>query len=248
MTDTKVNFMIVGTQKGGTTALDAYLRMHPDVSLSQVKETHFFDTEEYFKTDSVDYDIYHNFFDTGSKYKMWGEATPIYMYWQDTPRRIWSYNPNTKIIVLLRNPIGRAYSHWNMERSRNAESLSFWDAIRQEQERCRVALPLQHRVYSYIDRSLYAEQLRRLWRYFPKSQVLVLHTKALRLFPRDTLEQVCQFLDIPALRTVVPLQIHEGNYSREMNIQEKLFLQEFFYFDIKTVEKMLGWDCSMWLK
>ncbi|MGB7755383.1 MAG: hypothetical protein WBL23_04905, partial [Salinisphaera sp.] len=97
---------------------------------------------------------------------VFGEATPIYMYWHDAPRRMWEYNPNMKLIVVLRNPIDRAFSHWNMEKSRNAESLSFWDAIQNEEPRCKEALPYQHRTYSYVDRGFYLEQLRRLWRYF----------------------------------------------------------------------------------
>ena len=66
------------------------------------------------------------------------------MYWHNAPRRIWQYNPDIKLIVILRNPIERAYSHWNMERSRNAEKLSFFDAIQSERDRCQEALSYQH--------------------------------------------------------------------------------------------------------
>jgi len=90
------------------------------------------------------------------------------MYWQNAPKRIWQYNPEMKIIIILRNPIERAFSHWNMERSRNAEHLSFWDAINTEKLRCQETLPLQNRVYSYIDRGFYIKQLENIWRYFPK--------------------------------------------------------------------------------
>jgi hypothetical protein len=70
------------------------------------------------------------------------------MYWYDAPRRIWQYNPDMRIVILLRNPVDRAYSHWNMERERGAEPLEFRQAIATEADRCRAALPAQHRVFS----------------------------------------------------------------------------------------------------
>jgi hypothetical protein len=109
---------------------------------------------------------------------------------------MWEYNPDLKLIVILRNPITRAYSHWNMQRSRNVEPLPFWEAIQKERDRCREALPYQHRLYSYVDRGFYSEQLRRLWTYFPKEQVLVLRTEDLRNSPLEFLEEVCGFLGI----------------------------------------------------
>lgn len=163
----KVNFIICGTQKGGTSALDLYLRMHPEICMAANKEVHFFDNEEYFiSNNTIDYSLYHKVFEPKVGSRLLGEATPIYMYWYGAPKRIWEYNPEIKLIVILRNPIERAYSHWNMERARCADDISFWDALAGEGDRCRQALPLQHRVYSYVDRGYYTEQLRRLWTFF----------------------------------------------------------------------------------
>ena len=116
--DRVVNFLICGTQKGGTSALDAYLREHPEICMADKKEVHFFDNKKFFNKNKPDYSKYHSFFNPQSSHKLLGETTPIYMYWHDSPRRIWQYSPNMKIIVILRNPIDRAYSHWNMERSK----------------------------------------------------------------------------------------------------------------------------------
>lgn len=189
----KVGFVIAGTQKGGTSALDAYLREHPEICMADKKEVHFFDTEKYFQKEKVDYSVYHSFFSPKSSHTLLGETTPIYMYWYDSPRRIWQYNPSMKIIVILRNPIRRAYSHWNMERDRKADTVSFWEAIQHESNRCREALPYQHRVYSYVDRGFYSEQLRRVWTYFPKNQTLILKSEDLKANPRETLEKGLPF-------------------------------------------------------
>ncbi|MBI5429513.1 MAG: hypothetical protein HY938_03525 [Nitrosomonadales bacterium] len=88
----KVDFLVCGAQKSGTTTLDAYLREHPEICMSSQKEVHFFDTEERFQNDRVDYSQYHAAFSSDSSHKRIGESTPIYMYWHEAPKRIWQYN------------------------------------------------------------------------------------------------------------------------------------------------------------
>lgn len=245
--DRLVDFAICGTQKGGTSALDAYLREHHEICMADSKEVHFFDNDPLFGNGRPDYFIYHSSFKPLASHKLVGEATPIYMYWHDAPRRIWEYNPTMKLIILLRNPIDRAYSHWNMELSRNAESLPFWDAIRNEQQRCREALPYQHRVYSYVDRGFYLEQLRRLWRFFPQENVLVLKNEYLKEQPDTALGEICGFLGVDNFESVKPKDVHSRPYSSEMGDKEKDYLRFLFEHEIRGIERVLGWDCSNWL-
>jgi len=200
----RVNFLIAGTQKGGTTALHSYLEEHPETCMADQKEVHYFDTEDNFNQEIVSYSKYHESFKPKSNHKLLGEATPIYMYWKEAPKRIHEYNPEIKIILILRNPIDRAYSHWNMERMKNADSLSFSDAIRSETQRCEEALPLQHRVYSYIDRGHYLEQLERIWKYFPKNQVLIIKSEKLKENPNEVLREITDFLQISPFKTHDP--------------------------------------------
>jgi hypothetical protein len=243
----KVDFIICGTQKGGTSALDVYLRGHPEICMAEKKEVHFFDNEDAFRDGTPDYAQYHSVFKLGLPSQILGEATPIYMYWRDAPRRIWEYNPNVKLIVLLRNPIERAYSHWNMKRELGAEALSFWEAIQREPERCREALPYQHRVYSYVDRGFYLEQLRRLWSFFPKEQVLVLKSDELKCQLVQTLQRVCEFLNIDPLNEVEPVNAHSRPYKSPMKPKDRQYLRSVFELEIRGLERVLGWDCSSWL-
>lgn len=245
----KVDFIICGTQKGGTSALDAYLREHPEICMAENKEVHFFDNEDLFNTDAPNYSVYHSSFSPKGCHRLVGEATPIYIYWYDAPRRIWRYNPGIKLIVILRNPIERAYSHWNMEHSRNADELSFWGALTSERDRCRKALPYQHRVYSYIDRGRYLEQLRRLWTYFPKEQVLILKNEELRHQLHETLRQVCDFLgiDVAPLISIKQKEVHARPYLSPISKREREYLQFIFEHEILSLERVLGWDCSNWL-
>ena len=243
----KVDFVICGTQKGGTSALDAYLRDHHQICMANKKEVHFFDNEDTFRDKAPDYSLYHTAFSPEPPHELVGEATPIYMYWHDAPRRMWQYNPNMKLIVILRNPIERAYSHWNMERSRNAETLSFWEAIKSETQRCRESLPYQHRVYSYIDRGFYLEQLRRLSTYFRKEQILILRNEELKNKPHETLQNVCDFLGVNSFLDIEAKDIHSRPYSSSISGREKEYLRSIFEYEIRGIERMFGWDCSNWL-
>lgn len=243
----KVDFIICGTQKGGTSALDMYLRAHPEICMANKKEVHFFDTEDNFRNGAPDYARYHAFFTPEPRHKVVGEATPIYMYWRDAARRIWQYDPGMKIIVILRNPISRAYSHWNMECQRKAEHASFWDAITNEEDRCREALPFQHRVYSYIDRGFYLEQLRRLWAFFPKNQVLILRNEELQSNPNDTLQKVFAFLGVTPLPLMNAVNVQGFPHTSSMRDVERDYLRSAFEYEIRSIERVLGWDCSNWL-
>jgi hypothetical protein len=243
----KVDFIIAGAQKGGTTALDAYLRTHPEIGMADIKEVHFFDEEKYFLKTQPPYSIYHRHFSHAAARKIWGEATPIYMYWLKAPQRIHQYNPRMKLLMVLRNPIERAYSHWNMERDRSADNFSFWAAIQNEKERCREALPLQHRVYSYVDRGFYTEQLERIWKFFPRTQTLVLKNESLRNHPLQTMNEICDFLGVERFEKVEHKEAHSRQYLAPMGAPEKKLLKRIFKPEIRKLEQLLNWDCSDWL-
>ena len=242
----KVDFVIGGTQKGGTSALDAFLRQHPEICMpSTRKELHFFDREENFRREP-DYKKYHANFSPSAKHRVIGEATPIYMYWNAAPYRIWKYNPAMKWILVLRNPVERAFSAWNMERKRNAENLSFEQAVAQEEERCRSALPLQHRVYSYLDRGFYTPQIRRLFNTFGRDSCLVLLNEDLRRDHGTTLRSVFEFLGVD--NSVVPPEANVFEHEYDEPMEPALYnkLKEMFRFDVKELEHLLQRDLSAW--
>ncbi len=242
----KIDFLIVGTQKGGTTALDAYLRDHPEICMAVQKEAHFFDNEECFQHEKPDYHKYHSLFKPNRSNKILGEATPIYMYWKPAPGRIWHYNPHMKIIVILRNPTDRAYSHWYMEHGRGDDTLSFREAIETESQRLNEAKPFQHRIYSYIDRGFYSEQLQRIWTYFPKHQTLVLLNDDLRRNPKGTLDKVCNFLGISCFESVEPRNVFATSYVQTMTGEEREYLKNVFSLEIQKLEQISGLDLNKW--
>ncbi len=244
----QVNFLVAGTQKGGTSAIDQYLRQHPELSMARRKEVHFFDREWHFTSSEVDYSIYHSYFDTDKSGCLYGEVTPIYMYWYRAPERVWNYNREMKWILILRNPIERAYSHWNMEHDRGREAVSFFDAICTERNRCRKALPYQDRRYSYVDRGFYVEQIRRIWHYFPMEQTLIFKSEELRHNLSTILNKISDFLEIEPFPSNNPQVVHAREYLTQLSQNERDFLRHIYEFEVKQLERMLGWDCSNWLE
>lgn len=240
----RVNFVIGGTQKGGTSALDAFLRQHPQICLPKTrKELHFFDRE----LENTDYKSYHANFEPKKTHRVVGEASPIYMYWQTAPYRIGKYNPHMKWIIALRDPVERAFSHWNMERARGKESLGFREAIQREAERAREALPLQHRVYSYVDRGFYAHQLRRVFNIFGRENCLVLLNEDLRNDHTKALRRVFEFLDVDLVE-IEPSNVFEHEYDEKIDNEMRSRLIDIFRFDIKEVEGLIARDLSAWTK
>lgn len=244
----RLDFVIAGVQKGGTTSLDCYLRQHPGIQMADSKELHYFDSEEAFQSRPIDHTSYHRHFDWTTPGVIRGETTPIYSYWSMAIPRLWQYNPKIKLIVLLRDPLWRTWSHWQMETNRSVETESFSSAIRQEPQRSRSALPLQHRHYSYLDRGYYSEQIRRIYRCFPRDQVLFLKSEAFFANPGAALKKVFAFLEITPIE-IGPLQIYnQGRYSREMLQSDKVYLRDLFCGDVAQVQSLLGWDCGDWLQ
>jgi hypothetical protein len=242
-----VNFLVVGAQKSGTTALHDYLENHPNICLATSKEVHFFDNDEYFLPPKPDYKLYHRHFNLTSRHEIVGEVTPSYMFWINAPRRIWEYNPEMKIIAILRNPIERSYSHWNMQRYLKKDNRSFLEAITGEAEVCKMSLPLQNLPFSYIARGFYTEQLRRLLTFFPRNQILIIRHENLLTEPTNVLKEIYNFLGIQSREIAVPVSKHCTPYNVLMSNKERSYLKHIFEFEIRQLERMLNWDCSSWM-
>jgi hypothetical protein len=242
----QVDFVVGGTMKGGTTALSTFLDQHPEIRMATGKEAHFFDSDEYFRPGGrPDYDLYHRHFSPGPTTRLLGDATPIYLYWHPVPARLAAYNPSMKWVLLLRQPVERAFSHWNMLAQNGQERLSFAEAVACEP--ARLATPTgQCRVYSYLDRGFYARQLRRLFAVVPRRQVLVLRSEDLRRDHHATLRRIFTFLQVDPDVRIEPAVIHQRAYEALLSEHLKRELTERFLEDIADLEGLLGWDLSDW--
>src|ERR1700744_5006575 len=214
----RVAFIVVGVQKGGTTALFDYLGEEPGLALSREKEVHFFD-DEAMDWARPDYGAYHASFPVADG-RARGEATPIYLYWPHSLERIAAYNPAMKLIVMLRDPVQRAWSHWKMEYARGAETQPFAWCVRQGRQRLFDAEPWGvHRDLSYVERGFYGEQIARAQALFPRDQLLILRAEDLRADPAAALGRVRGCLGLPDAPAPRPREVH---VAREMDYGSEL--------------------------
>lgn len=239
----RIDFIIAGAQKAGTTALFDYLGDHPQVGLSDVKEVHFFDDEGQ-DWSAPDYGDYHAHFDLADEGRIWGEATPIYLYWKDSLTRIRAYNSAIRLIVLLRDPVARAFSHWKMEFARGAETHPFDWCVRTGRQRVFDAEPWGfHREFSYVERGFYGAQIEHLLSLFPANQLLLLRAEDLEAQPQPTLEAVSRFLGVPPPPPVRPRRVHVGQaiaYPSSLTEADEKLLRRLYEPDMARLKALTG--------
>lgn len=197
----QVNLFIVGGQKCGTTALAHFMSQHPDICVALNKEAHLFDQPNFDTYKLTDIDKhYNNYFFHYAEQRYACDATPIYAYWQDIPNKIRLYNPDAKIILVVRDPIERAFSQYMMAKSRGQEHLNPFLAFLLEPIRMQLHNNREWkqpaRTQSYLRRGKFVDQINNLYRVFPKDQVLVVHNSDLKHHHQNTLNRIFKFLDI----------------------------------------------------
>ena len=201
------SFLIVGAQKSGTTSMYNHLVSHPQVRRPLTKEVHYFDV--HYSRGPAWYRS--NFPLKAARQGAWitGEATPAYLFHPGAPERVAALLPGARLVVLLRNPVDRAYSHYHHELAKGAETLSFEQALKAEPTRLEGELERQMaeadyfsynaRHYAYLERGMYADQLSRWLAFFPWDQLLVLRSECLFANPGPVLRRVHHFLALDHL-------------------------------------------------
>ena len=241
----RLDFILAGAQKSGTTALHYFLSRHPDIAMGDQQEIHFFDNDAQFIS-AVDYEELHKHYPPLTPSMIAGDCTPSYLYHEPAVERIWKYNPNLKLLIILRNPAERAFAHWNMQRFKGREPLDFFDAVREEQTRIGGAPPVDARRFAYIGRGFYGRQLERVFKLFPREQVKAVKFEDFKANQRETVASVLSFLGRKPSRSIRNKDRNIVPYERAMNWEERVFLYNLFAEDIAKLEQLLDWDCSDW--
>ena len=243
----RVNFLIAGVQKGGTTALAKFLSLHEDVCMPPSKELHFFDLEDRYwgPAGNPDYNWYHSAFHNYNGQPAVGEATPIYVYWRDCLERIRAYNPDMKLIVSLRDPVDRAFSQYKMELARGHEHRGFLAALLLE--RNRLSRPqdtesgkCSKRSHSYADRGFYSKQMEHVYGLFPREQVLVLLSEELASDHAGTLARIYDFLGIRQTAPPPAEIVFASTDLRRPPLIARQYLRLRYRTDIRRLESVLG--------
>ncbi|MEV8508191.1 sulfotransferase domain-containing protein [Actinoplanes sp. NPDC051475] len=211
------DFLVIGTKRGGTTSLWRYLIQHPLVPRLfpawNTKTSHYFE-ENWSRGEAW----YRSHFPTrrqraalerkhGGPSKV-GEAAPLYMFHPLVAGRVADLIPQARMIVLLRDPVERAYSHWKERRGEGVEPLDFADALAAEESRTAgererlLADPGYHSEaydwYTYRARGRYLEHLEPWLDRFDRSQLLFVASETLYRRPAETYAQILRFIGLPS--------------------------------------------------
>ncbi len=197
------DFLVIGTVKCGTTSLYRYLKSHPEIYLSPIKEPRYFafpETRPVFvgphRTLPVVWKIedYRRLFEARTTELVAGEISPLYLYHQCSPGAIRKLIPKAKLIAILRNPAERAYSHLCHNRRDGHEPLADFAAALDAEEK-RIAKGWYSK-YHYRNHGYYARQLRRYLEFFPREQMLILLYDDMVADCAGFLKMICSFLGV----------------------------------------------------
>lgn len=228
----KINLFIVGAQKSGTSALHHYLTQHKLILSGKTKEVGYFSRKKLYKKGEEWYNSQYPIKRFKKTPKFAVDSTPEYLYYDQIPKLIHSYNPNAKIIICLRDPISRAYSHWNMYKNFSESSNEvkmrlynnyfqysdfpekLWMKIRNNEwsnfrDCCEEDIESYYKnslepEFSLVRRGIYYNQIKRYLDLFNKDQVLILNSQLLYEETLATLKNVYKFLG---------LKFSENNFS-----------------------------------
>jgi hypothetical protein len=250
------DFLIIGTQKGGTTSLYSILKTHSDIFLHRRTEIHFFDLN--YRRGPAWYRSFYPTYGQATEHRaqtgrelISGEASPLYLFHPDVPARVAAMLPRIRVIALLRNPVDRAYSHYQHSLRSRVEPLSFSKAVASEKARIgtRDAVTSQNKLafvqHSYVSRGFYVDQIERWYRLIPSNQILVLQSERFFTDPADSLRQVTEFLGTAPFAGLEP-SIHGarnvGGYSSKIDPSLRVDLEAMFAPYNERLYRLLGVD------
>jgi hypothetical protein len=245
------SYLIVGTKRGGTSSLHEYVVQHPDVRRAlTVKGTRYFDVrfdrgwdwfvKQFPTTKSLDKAQAAN---NGVR-PLLGDASPYYCFHPEAVGRIADRLPNARLILLVREPVARAWSHYNYEKARDRETRTFRDALDREEDRLRDgdgehSAEYCHRHFGYRARGHYAEQVERILQHFPREQLLVMESEKLFSEPQAAMDDVFAFCGLaPYVGDFT--ETVKGNSYKGIEPDVRAELDRYFEPQNAALEALLG--------
>lgn len=248
----KPGLLIIGAQKAGTSALWGMLARHPDLLPSSPKELHFFNRDENYNK-GLDHYLSHFQYTPGRRsLTMNFEATPAYIFSAEkTAPRIKEHLPKVVCCAILRDPVKRAYSAWNMFRDFKGDPRhghlhdprSFAQAVKDEMEG-----RTEHRYHMYLARGHYAGQIAAFQAQFPKDQLWIRSYLDLKRDPRAFVNDLCRQLHLPPMPAEVDLNSIKANkrpYTAPLDPGLAAELYRYFSPEMEKLDRVLGYHLDI---
>ena len=254
------DFIIFAEGRCGTTSLYEGIVEHPNVHRALQKETYFFDAE--FQRGVSWYKhhfpfVWKKYLSTKIQRKKFltGEATPRYCTHPHAPKRVYELIPKVKLIALLRNPIDKALSTYQLQRARGGEKLSFEDGMKEEESRIEGEMEKMEKDenyysanffrYSYLTRGIYVNGLKKWMDIFPRDQFFFQYSESFFKNPSQTLNQIYEFLNLPKFQAKQYPHYGSRKYPSMKPETRKLLIEHFKPYNeklYKLIGKSFDWD------
>jgi hypothetical protein len=229
----KIDFFLVGAARCGTTSLYNYLNNCEDVFLPKVKEPNFFSNVDSPKSEDFELpkpdksyhskiinskEIYDSLYQDAAINQLKGDTSPSYLWDRKVAKKLYDHNPHAKIIISLRHPVERAYSHYIMNYYTGADSnKSFQEALNDQK------IEMWGTCNQYLEMSAYFHQVNAYYEIFPKSQIKILIYEDWTKDVRMKVNEVFEFLGLKPCES-----IYNGNIeSNKIKPVKKMFLLNF---------------------
>lgn len=245
------DFMIIGTQKGGTTSLYSYLVQHPQIAPVLKKEIHYF--SNHYRHGPSWYRAHFPLRSALAAGAVTGEATPYYLYHPHAPARAAKLLPDVKLILLLRDPVERAFSHFNMDKRwfGNGDE-SFEEALAKEESR--IGPPLQRMLQqpqwnssivqncSLLERGIYLPQILRWAQHYPRESMLILKSEDFFHNANALTRQVWEFLGLQVQPLADDTAQNTGTYNKTLAPETEARLRDYFQPHNEALYEYIGRD------
>lgn len=261
----KPDFFIVGAAKAGTTALQQMLGMHPDIYMSPIKEPNFFyndiptselrkplqeklkkeNAEQWIKDGMhgelwnaflTDEHLYQHLFSKALPNQMCGEASVSYLYSNNAAKNIFNYNPKAKIIIMLRNPAERAWSHFQMEMRMGLTNGNFKESFDKYNDKLNAAWgkdPI------FLTGGFYYHQVKRYLDIFPKEQVLICLYDDYKRNAETTLKNILSFIGASTTKELSEISVKRANEARS-SVVDKILPSGGFKSRLRKIVQLIG--------
>ena len=247
------DFVIIGSAKCGTTSLYDFIVKHPNVKPAVTKEIMYFTswydhgTRWYRSNFPTNISKYYSYKKTGQRV-LTGEATPRYLIYNTTAPRMKKIMPDVKLIVILRNPVDRAYSDYHHRKKGTIlhnfiQEMSFEEYIKMEELANSIYdVPLHLTYYRVLKTSVYIDHIQNWFKYYDRKQFLFLRTEDFYKNPQQTLDRVFDFLGLPPFKANNLTNLNVGNYKKKMNEGTRKHLIEYYKPHNERLYKLLQHD------
>lgn len=246
------DFIIIGAQKSGTSSVHYYLSQHPGLQASKPKEIHYFDK---WINHGYSRKWYEYYFKSFGNNKLYFEASPNYIYHHSAAQSLSMMYPGIKMILILREPVERAFSAWNMYKHMFDKGYDMNrlkgkypgepNPVHQHLMKDRTRFPTFSETLdielelmekgesiepSILRRGLYIDQLKNYYQYFEKEQILVLGFRDLLMNTKSFLDKIFEFLGVESMpyKKIKLKALNQRDYTCQLKPQEQSFLEEFY--------------------